>query len=363
MTSFPLPDLGEGLHEAEIVTWHVSAGDHVVSGQPLVSVETDKAVVEIPAPYSGTVRELFCEAGDMVKTGAAIVEIETGEAEDAAAIVGDIPKVDEPTKTAAIEEVTQQQPTVAGQVRATPAVRKLAGDHNVDLQTIHGSGPGGAILSEDVLAHSQFSIEGQKLRGVRRSMAAAMTKSHAAVVPATITDRADISGWDDGEAPMVRLAQAVVVACSKEPALNAWFDGTRYQICEDINLAVAVDTPAGLFAPVLRDAGRQTDIGKKISELRRAVEDRTIAAQDLKGATITLSNFGNLGGEHAALVVSPPQVAILGAGRIGDACIPVDGKPAVRRILPLSLTFDHRVITGGEAARFLQAVVADLGHQ
>ncbi len=360
MTSFMLPDLGEGLREAEIVAWHVSTGDHVVSGQPLVSVETDKAVVEIPAPYSGTVNVLFCEAGDIVRTGAPIVEIGTVETEDAAAIVGDIPTADEPPKKAVAAGEIASRPMKDRHIRAAPAIRKLAADHNIDLEKIQGSGPGGAILTADVLAHSQSGVTGKELRGVRRSMAAAMTTSHASVVPATITDRAGISCWDDGEAPMVRLAQAMAVACAKEPALNAWFDGKRYQPREDVNLAIAVDTPAGLFAPVLRDVARQHDIAGKISELRRAVEERTIAAQDLKGATITLSNFGNLGGEHAVLVVSPPQVAILGAGRIHDACVPVDGKPAVRRILPLSLTFDHRVIFGGEAVRFLQAIVSDL---
>ncbi|MDJ0630124.1 MAG: dihydrolipoamide acetyltransferase family protein [Rhodobacter sp.] len=351
MTVFRLPDLGEGLSEAEIVTWHVTEGDHVTADQPLVSVETDKAVVEIPAPYSGTIARLIAREGEIAKIGAPLVEIETGRSEDTGAIVGELQGAG---------ERTPKPPTKPSRsVKASPAVRRLAREMGVDLATLTGSGPGGAIQSRDVEAVAA-GFQGEDLRGVRRAMAKAMAASHAVVVPATVTDRADISPWDDTDQPMPRLVRAIARASAIEPSLNAWFDGRRRQLHDHVDLAVAMDTPEGLFTPVLRDVGAAGDIEEQIEKLRHAVEIRTIGHADMKGATFTLSNFGMLGGEFTALVVTPPQVAILGAGRIVEACLAIDGRATVRRVLPLSLTFDHRAVTGGEAARFLAAIKCDL---
>jgi 2-oxoisovalerate dehydrogenase E2 component (dihydrolipoyl transacylase) len=353
MTTFKLPDLGEGLAEAEIVTWHVSEGDHVIADQPLVSVETDKAVVEVPAPFAGTVARLLVAEGAVVKIGAPLVEIETGEKADTGAIVGRLEGRAGPASVA--------KPRVAGSGtgRAAPAVRELARKRGVDLADVTGTGPHGAILTRDVEAAAS-AIAGDELRGVRRAMAQAMAKSGTEVVPATLTDRADISDWPDTENPTTRLIRAIVAACGAVPALNAWFDGHRRQLREDVDLALAVDSPEGLFTPVLRCVQRVADIEAAVAQAKRSVQERTIAPEEMKQATITLSNFGTLGGEYATLVVSPPQVAILGAGRISEQCLVRDGQPAVRRILPLSLTFDHRVVTGGEAARFMAAVRSDL---
>ncbi len=353
MTVFKLPDLGEGLHEAEIVTWHVSEGDHVTADQPLVSVETDKAVVEVPSPFSGTVARLVAAEGDIVKIGAPLVEIETGKVTDTGAIVGKLGD-----KTSPVHP-PKPEPGAPKAGKAAPAVRRLARELGIDLAAVSGTGPEGAILKRDVEAFAS-GVAGEELRGVRRVMALAMVKSHDVVVPATVTDRADISAWPEAEDPITRLVRAIVAAAAVEPSLNAWFDGTRRQLHEAVDLAIAVDTPDGLFAPVLRDAATETDIAGKIAEMRRAVEDRSIERAAMRDATITLSNFGVLGGEFAALVVTPPQVAILGAGRISSACRAVDGRPAIRRLLPLSLTFDHRAVTGGEAARFLAAVKSEL---
>ncbi len=361
MTIFHLPDLGEGLQEAQIVAWQVSVGDHVISDQPLVSVETDKAVVEIPAPYSGTIKTLMGKAGDIIATGAPLVEISTGKAEDKGAIVGDLTVEKEavlkPSSQTSTKAAPKHSQTAA---KAMPAVRKLAKEKGVDLSSLTGSGPGGSILSTDIVPAKPGLINGEKLLGVRRAMAKAMTRSHANVVPATVTDRADIHRWLPNEVPTHRLVKAIATACALEPALNAWFDGERRQIHHQVDLALAVDTPDGLFAPVLRSVETADDIPEQIAALRKAVEDRSVSPGQMKGATFTLSNFGMMGGEHASLVVMPPQVAILGAGRIADTFFVVDGAPVMRRMLPLSLTFDHRVVTGGEAARFLAAVCADL---
>lgn len=362
MTTFRLPDLGEGLTEAEIVAWHVSNGDRVAVDQPLVSVETDKAVVEIPSPHAGTVTKLGASVGDVVKIGAPLVDLETSAAERTSAIVGELKDTESPVPKAS----TPSLPRSISDVSATPAVRQLAHDLGVDLAGVAGSGPGGAVLSADVeKAAIEVGTVGEPLRGTRRAMARAMAASAAVVVPATLTDYADIGGWEPEGDPTRRLIRAICAAVAAEPALNVTFDGKHRKLNTDVDLAIAIDTPDGLFAPVLKAANRQPldALAVSLARLRAAVVDRSIARQELKGGTITLSNFGMIGGEHAALVVVPPQVAILGAGRIRNAIVEVGGKPGVRRILPLSLTFDHRVVTGGEAARFMQAVRADLAHE
>ena len=364
MTTFRLPDLGEGLQEAEIVAWHVSEGDHVIADQPLVSVETDKAVVEVPAPFSGTVDTIIAGEGEFVSIGAALVEITTGEVGDKGAIVGDISSTEiNPAKDLTFERQVgnnSQKGMAVTSIRAAPAVRKLARDKGVDITKLTGSGPGGTILSSDVLSALPTALKGNPIRGVRKSMAHAMERSRDRVAPATITDLANISGWSQDEHPTVRLVEAIAASCAKEPSLNAWFDGQKRQLHQNLDVAIAVDTPDGLFAPVLRSAEACENLAERIADLQTEVMSRTIRSDALRGGTFTLSNFGMLGGKYAVLVVSPPQVGILGAGRIHEACLVENDQPVVRRVIPLSLSFDHRAVTGGEAARFLSAVCADL---
>ena len=255
-----LPDLGEGLQEAEIVAWHVAVGDHVVADQPLVSVETDKAVVEIPAPFSGTVKRLIAGVGEIIPVGGTLIEISTEKGEDTGAIVGELG----PTPRSEPLTPTKHPAKPAGPaVQAAPAVRRLAREKGVDLTGVTGSGPEGAILSSDVLAAATGTEPGEGLRGVRRAMAQAMAASHASVVPATVMDHAVIDRWPGDEDPTLRLIHAVAAACRAEPALNAWFDGIRRQLHDHVDLALAMDTPEGLFsAPVLRDVGAQGGVAR-----------------------------------------------------------------------------------------------------
>ena len=348
MTSFRLPDLGEGLEEAEIVAWHVAQGDHVVADQPLVSVETDKAVVEIPAPQAGVIARLQGDPGDIVKVGDVLVEFEAGAHADAGAVVGEIPA----------------PPPPAARVKSAPAVRALAAKLKVDLAAITGSGPDGTITRADVEAAAPEAA-GEPLRGARRAMARNMARAHAEVVPATVHDTADVDAWMTPEADVTgRLIRAIIRGAAAEPALNAWFDGERLtrEAHETVDLGLAVDTREGLVVPMLRDVGGMTAAALRaaVERAKTAAAERRLAPDDLGRPTITLSNFGLLAGRHAAMVVMPPQVAILGAGRIGPQVAAVGGRPAVRLMLPLSLTFDHRAVTGGEAARFLAVVIADL---
>jgi pyruvate dehydrogenase E2 component (dihydrolipoamide acetyltransferase) len=195
-------------------------------------------------------------------------------------------------------------------------------------------------------------------------MAQNMERAHAEVVPATVIDVADIEDWSSDMDATLRLIRAIVAGCAAEPALNAWYFGRdrARQLHAQVDLGLAMDTEDGLFVPVLRDVARRApdDLRRGLEAMKVAVRSRSVPLEELRGATITLSNFGMFGGQHAALVVVPPQTAIVGAGRIHQRVVPVAGKPAVRRALPLSLTFDHRVVMGGEASRFLAAVIADL---
>ncbi|HUZ75397.1 MAG TPA: dihydrolipoamide acetyltransferase family protein [Stellaceae bacterium] len=359
-----LPDLGEGLQEAEIVAWHVAEGDHVVADQPLVSVETDKAVVEVPAPQSGRIARLIGKPGDRVKVGTPLVMFEEGAHPDTGTVVGELG-----AKPPEVAPVVAAAPSAARPVTASPAVRALARERSVDLAQISGTGPDGAITREDVerAASSPGSaIAGAPLTGVRRTMAVNMARAHAEVVPATLWDDADVEAWWAATADVsVRLVRAIASACAAVPALNVRYDGKsmRRELRSRIDLGIAVDTEDGLLVPVLRDVGhsRPGDLRQKLDELKAAARARRLAPADLRDPTITLSNFGTIGGRQAALVILPPQVAIIGAGRISAQAVPRNGSVAFRHILPLSLTFDHRAVTGGEAARFLAAMIDDLG--
>jgi pyruvate dehydrogenase E2 component (dihydrolipoamide acetyltransferase) len=369
MTTFTLPDLGEGLQDAEIVSWHAGVGDHVVADQPLVSVETDKAVVEVPSPQSGRIARLFGAPGDIVKIGAPLVEFETVAAADKGTVVGTIAAAEKPKPAAA--KVAPAAPAATSRNKATPAVRALAQRLGVDLAVVAASGPDGAILAADVeRAAATLAKAGplEPLRGVRRAMALNMERAHAEVVPATVTEEADIHDWPSGSDITLRLARAIVAACRAEPALNAWYlgraggsEGGR-RLHDKVDLGLAMDTADGLFVPVLRDVGARdaADLRRGLERMKADVRARSVPVEELRGQTITLSNFGMFGGRHAALVVLPPQVAILGAGRIAERAVAHDGQVTARRVLPLSLTFDHRAVMGGEASRFLAAVVADL---
>jgi pyruvate dehydrogenase E2 component (dihydrolipoamide acetyltransferase) len=251
-------------------------------------------------------------------------------------------------------------------VRAAPAVRALARQRGVDLADIAGTGPDGAIVTTDVQAAAAATPAGavEPLRGVRRAMARNMARAHAEVVPATVTDDADIAAWLPGTDVTIRLLRALARGVAAEPALNAtWlgFDEGR-RLNDRIDIGIATDTADGLFVPVLRDVGNRdaADLRRGLERMKADVLARAIPPEELRGATITLSNFGMFGGRHAALVVVPPQVTIIGAGRIHDAVVAREGSMAIRRVLPLSLTFDHRAVMGGEATRFFAAVIADL---
>ncbi len=463
--TFLLPDLGEGLPDATIVEWFAKPGDVIRLDEPLVSMETAKAVVEVPSPFSGKVMKQYGGAGDIIVTGTALVEIaldpnlpQRADAEDtghhhgpthaapakpatatpAPAAPGKVVASDEGgeiraggaaarpdsgTVVGAMEagdRVHAEQAASIGGVRAVPAVRALAKKLGVDLARVKPIGDGGVVTLKDVKqaaadgsarigaaapapsraadapapvarapqapapsaepSRTPVSASGRPMRtapptqsatgqpeplkGVRRNMARVMADAHAKVVPTTLCDDADIHAWVPGNDITVRLVRALVKACKTVPALNAWFDGDTLTrtLHPHVDIGIAVDTDDGLFVPALRNADVLDAAGLRqaINRLRDQVVDRSIPADELKGYTISLSNFGVFAGRYATPVVVPPTVAIVAAGKGRHQMTPVMGGFEAHRIIPLSLTFDHRAATGGEAARFLKAMLDDL---
>src|SRR4029077_2622741 len=332
--------------------WLVNEGDHVIANQPLVSVETDKAVVEIPSPWSGTIARRFGTKGDLVKVGTALVEFSEGVEADTHTIVGEVPR----SELAARE---LEAPAPMRGLQVLPAIRALARKLNVDLNLVQGSGPSGMITRADVERAARSLTEAgpaEPLKGMRRAMAQRMALAHAQVVPTTVIDEADINAWSKETDITIRLVQAMAAACKAEPSLNAWYNaeaGER-RLLSRVDVGIAVDLEGGLLVPVLRNVGERdsADLRTGLNRMRADAAARSIPPEELRGATITLSNFGMIGGRFASLVVVPPQVAIIGAGGAERRVVVEEGAQAIHRVLPLSLTFDHRVVTGGEAARF-----------
>jgi len=395
MTTFNLPDLGEGLAEAEIVRWHVNVGDAVTVDQPMLAVETAKAVVEVPAPFTGVVKTLHGQPGDVIATGAPLVDFETANgaglsrgaasaataptSSDAGTVVGNMPTSDielvETVHAGSTHHRTNGSSNqTGGRLRAAPAARALAKRVGVDLTTLQGTGRGGVIIVDDVIAHSSIGSNGataapafpggEKLRGLRRAMSQSMSLARDNVTNCTLFDDADLHRWREGQDFTTRLLRAIAAGSQAEPALNAWYDGNTQtrRLMTRVDVGMAVDTGDGLIVPVIRDVANRTtaQLRAEIDRLKSAARDRTVTPDDLRDVTFMLSNFGMIAGRYATPIVVPPMVAILGSGRLSRDVVAADGGIEAHLRMPLSLTFDHRCVTGGEAARFLAAVLRDL---
>ena len=363
MKTFVLPDLAEGLAEAEINEWHVRVGDMVKIDQLLVSVETAKAVVEVPSPYRGKILALHGQKGDIIGTGKPLVDFELDENNaDTGTVVG---------KVEVGNEIVQSQNILPGSplsnhsnYRASPAVRALAKKLNINLTQVVATGPNQTITAQDVEnspKNTPMQAHFESLKGVRRQMVLSMQKSHADVVPVTIFDDVDITAWQQKDYTS-RLLLALSFACQKEPALNAWYDGHQVarRLFEDVNIGVAMDTQDGLFVPVINQVQDKNaeELRTELENIKTKVQNRTISLSEMTGATVMLSNFGKFAGRYANPIVVPPIVAILAVGKIrNEVKLNELGQPVMHQLMPLSLTFDHRAVTGGEATRFLGQVM------
>jgi len=388
---FKFPDIGEGITEGEIVKWAVKEGDYVKEDQTLGEIETDKAIVEIPTPYEGIILKLHFKEKDIVKVGEVLVTIgEKGEA-----------VVEEPKKEE-IEVEAKLAPSVVGEIRetreeirevlATPKVRKLALEWDIDIKEIAGSGPQGRITEEDIRRAKEKKVaEAEKkpevkvkakydfygyidyipLRGVRRATAKRMRESVSKAAHVTHFDEADVTELakireemkSKAEKKGIKLTylpfivKGVVNALKSHPMLNATLDDESEEIIvkKYYNIGIAVDVPDGLIVPVVKAADQKSifALAEEIQKLAESTKKRTIDMADLKGGTFSITNVGMIGGEAATPIINYPEVAILATLKIGPKVRVEEGNIKVKNILPLSLSFDHRVIDGAEAARFM----------
>ena len=401
---FKLPDVGEGLDKGVIVAWRVAEGDTVTVDQIIVEVETDKAIVEIPAPATGTVIKLGAAVGETLGVGEILAVLETDS-------VGGITKDSEPADRAAASGAppaaalpTPPAPTPGtspgGRVRASPATRKLARSLGVDLQAVAGTGSRGQVTRQDVLAHRDTpvqtppsAVKGQAsakpaaipapsgedrvepLSGLRRQIALNMDLAWRTVphiftleeIEATRLVEARRALNDDraDDAPRMSylpfFVKACVAALSAHPRFNASLDLENESITyhHRINIGIATATPEGLIVTVVHDADRKSlnEIAAEIDTLAALARERRVTVDQIRGATFTISNYGSYGAWMGTPIVRPPEVAIAGFGRIREAVVPVDGVPAVRTMLPMVVSTDHRMNDGEHLGAFLSSIV------
>jgi pyruvate dehydrogenase E2 component (dihydrolipoamide acetyltransferase) len=404
---FKFPDIGEGLTEGEIVRWLVKEGDEIKEGQPLVEVETDKALAEIPSPKTGVILKIMAKEKEIVKVGQVIVVIgEKGEALAAppprpksVGVVGELEEAPEEAPAVAAKAEPIKPALVSEQVLATPSVRALAKELGVDINNVQGTGPEGRVLEKDVRQFAESKakpvkevkkptkvrkydlygyVERIPLRGVRRSIAKAMVKSKYTAPHVSAMDEADVTElWKIrekekkvAESKGIKLTilpfiiKAIIAGLTEHPYLNATLDDENEEIIlkKYFNIGLATDTPEGLMVPVVKNAKEKSifELAQESAQLAEKARNRTIDLADLKGGTFTITNYGAVRGTYGTPIINYPEVAILGIGRIQEMPVARDGKVVVRKILPLSLSFDHRVVDGAEAARFLSTVIARL---
>ncbi len=363
---FALPDLGEGIAEGEIVKWHVKEGDTVEEHQTLLEVETDKAIVEVPSPKKGRVLKIHHHEGETVEVGETLVELEVEEdtRRESVTVVGSLPDKEE--------------------ILATPMVRRLASRLGVDLRKVKGTGKGGWITEEDVRNFAEGAerpstdrygpVERIPLKGVRKSIAKNLSLSLHTKAFVTGMDMADVTElWElrkrekeEAKRRGVRLTflpffiKAVQHALKEHPLMNAGVDEETLEVVvkKYYNIGIAVDTPDGLMVPVIRDVEKKTilELAGELETLSERARKRELGVEELKGSSFTISNYGTFGGLFATPIINLPDVAILGTGRIEDRPWVKNHQIVIRKILPLCLTFDHRVVDGSTAATFLNRV-------
>jgi pyruvate dehydrogenase E2 component (dihydrolipoamide acetyltransferase) len=413
---FKLPDLGEGLEEADLVEWYVDVGDTIGLNDPLCQVETAKATVDVPSPFAGTVVDLVGDVGETLQVGEVFVRIDTGgaplssrEAEAPAGTVrgGSLGESAEQTEHQAVlvgygvagdaartrrrrsgSAGAATPPT--GRALAKPTVRKLAKDNGIDLASLSpGSGPDGIVTRTDVehainpderaprtagrsdpsasATTQPAAASSVSLKGIRKSIAHAMTLSRATIPDAACGLTVDCTRLmalrdklrDDHPAltPFALIARFTVAALGDHPTMNARIDveAGRIDLLDDVHLGIAVDTPNGLLVPVVTGAQTRStpDLASEMRRLAIGARDRSLTPAELTGSTFTISNFGAFGLEDGYPVINPPEAAILGVGAIVERPWVVDGALAVRRLARLTLVFDHRIADGAQGGRFL----------
>jgi 2-oxoisovalerate dehydrogenase E2 component (dihydrolipoyl transacylase) len=394
-----LPDVGEGIAEAELVEWHVAVGDVIAEDQPIADVMTDKATVELPSPVGGTIARLGAEAGDVVAIGSELVWIETdgaGGADSQAVIVAaaPTPDVERPAPSEpAPAEAAGDRPTPDAGTLAAPAVRRRAAGLGIALTSVPGTGPDGRVvhgdldrfLTERPTADSAAAtrakpevvdddVEVVKVIGLRRNIAQRMQESTRRIPHFTYVEEVDVTNIEQLRAELNRqyenarprltvlplLMRAVIVAVGDYPQMNARFkdDDGVIERHRAVHFGVATQTEKGLMVPVVEHAeGRDIwSLAAEVARLSAAARDGTVTLDELHGSTITITSLGALGGVVTTPVINHPEVAIIGVNKIVTRPLFADGAWQPRQMMNLSSSFDHRVVDGWEAAQFVQRV-------
>ena len=423
MPDFKLPDLGEGVTEAEVDKWLVKEGDTIAEDDPLVELITDKATAEVPSPFAGIVTKIHVQPGEIVPVGTVLVTIGEGAPAGSGPLSsggdtvstqfdgdGESPGTSSSTTSLPPERDRSQQapPTPSGtegnassEVKAMPPVRRLARELDVDLAQVAGSGPDGSILRSDVIGYAATSRRGtsdaaataaksapaaipaggrrEPFRGVRRKIAERMSDAHRIIPPVTHVEECDVTELDatrnlaNERAPdqprltfLPFIVKAVVQGLKDHPAMNASLDEDAGEIVyhDRYDIGVAVDTDAGLVVPVVRDADKKRlrEVAAEIDRLAAAARDGALTAEDLRGGTFTVTSPGPFGGLMATPLIFHPQSAIMGIHRATERPVVRDGQIVARKMMNLSVTFDHRILDGMTAARFALDVVKLLEH-
>ena len=386
MPDFLLPDLGEGLTEAEIIRWLVGIGDQVAVDQPVVEVETAKATVELPSPFSGTVQALHGAAGDSVSVGAALLTVEAATPADGGPVLvgyGISDSAGRATRSRPARERNSSTPPRAGVI--SPLVRRLAHDHGVDVRQVRGSGPDGIVLRHDVesviarkardagestRAQSDSGPRTIPLRGARRTAVDRLSRSRREIPEATVwvdvdatellTARAELNANPDATPVSIigLLARFAIAGLGRYPELNSRVEADRVVLLDRVNLGFAAQTDHGLVVPVVQDAQQLTtrSLSAVIARLTASARSGSLTPRELTGGTFTVNNYGIFGVDGSAAIINYPEVAILGLGRIMPRPWVVDGELRVRQTGQLNLAFDHRACDGGVAGGFLRYV-------
>ncbi len=416
---FILPDLGEGVHEAELIKWRVKPGDTVEEHQTLAEMETDKALVEVPTPWSGIIESLNGTEGDILNVGSVLVTYKSGgtkavtddssgdgdsggERKDSGTVVGSVDAtLTVPTSFSrkAIEENGQPE---GNKSLATPAVRRIAKEQGVDINRISGTGRGGRVTAADIMNSAPGTpaaiappsrastvtapsspaplnlpedgvVERIPFRGVRRKIAESLDRSIKTAVHFSVFNEADVTslalkreeytgviGRKLSYLPFVLTA--VCKALRAHPQLNSLVDDEQNIIMRmgTIHLGIAVDTEHGLMVPVLRNADQLSlvQMNEQVTNLAKGCRDRSIPREDLTGSTFTISNVGSYGGVFATPIINYPEVGILAVGRVRESVLTKNGTFYAGKTMGLSMSCDHRVVDGAEGARFLNSLVA-----
>ncbi len=394
---FKLPDIGEGLVESEIIEYLVKPGDPVSLDQPVVKIENDKALTELPAPVSGTIKDLRYKAGDIAATGSVIMTIETYSLPETQAVKDEEIKVTEFSSSSIKESCEIPKKTASGRVKATPHTRKVARDLGIDINLVTGTGKGGRITDEDVKKQISGIAEGTSVRekdvkttiisrepeivpfrGIRRKTAQNLSRSWSTIPHVTHMDEADItdimsdikkvSAYKEYAGIKLTLLPFVIKIITNSlkifPYFNSRLDeeNEKVYLLKHFNIGFAVDTNSGLMVPVIKNADNLSilDTAGKISELAEKAGNRTISGDELKGGTFTITNVGAFGGQMATPIILHPQAAILGMMRAKLKPVVHNGEITQRLMLPLVVSFDHRLVDGVAAAKFLDSVIKQL---